>query len=291
MTHFVKPPRGTGFLVYTPDTASEILDRNNVGNRPLSRRIVNKFARDMLEGNWAANGETIKFSHSGRLLDGQHRLAAVVKSGVSVAMFTVTGIDESTFDTIDTGKPRSNADIFSLSGVSNASDMSATARLLYGYKYLSGFSAMRNTSPSVRDLLRVMDEYTYEAVDESLRAARHVGKFFRAALAFIHTVGKCADKVTNVDATALLFAKMCGDVPSGKGDPGFTLMRKVVSCKANRITYPVIHFLSDAVKALNATRTGKQIFLMQAPRNFNKAGDFPQIIGHEYSVNDGGIDE
>lgn len=56
-----------------PETAERMLGRNT-NNRSVSRRQVDLFARDMKRGAWKVNGEAIKFSRTGRLLDGQHRL-------------------------------------------------------------------------------------------------------------------------------------------------------------------------------------------------------------------------
>ena len=59
----------------TPDIAKTMLGEN-VNNRRISHDNVNMFAREMRNGEWRFNGEAIKFSKDGRLLDGQHRLLA-----------------------------------------------------------------------------------------------------------------------------------------------------------------------------------------------------------------------
>lgn len=61
----------------TPDIAKTMLGEN-VNNRRISHDNVNMFAREMRNGEWRFNGEAIKFSKDGRLLDGQHRLLAVI---------------------------------------------------------------------------------------------------------------------------------------------------------------------------------------------------------------------
>lgn len=66
----------------TPKIAAEYLTRNT-SNRNRRPTRIQQYARDMGSGNWPVTGESIKFSETGDLLDGQHRLVACVLSGVS----------------------------------------------------------------------------------------------------------------------------------------------------------------------------------------------------------------
>ncbi len=51
---------------------------------------VKKYARDMRNGNFEENGEPIIFNTKGELTNGQHRLTAIVRSGVTLEMVVVT---------------------------------------------------------------------------------------------------------------------------------------------------------------------------------------------------------
>ena len=87
----------------TPEKASGYLKKNK-NNRAVSAPLVSRMAREMREGLWAENGETIVFNGDGRLLDGQHRLMAVVESGETIRSLVVTRVPATAFQTIDTGK-------------------------------------------------------------------------------------------------------------------------------------------------------------------------------------------
>ena len=63
----------------TPEIAKTMLGEN-VNNRRISRDNVNLFAREIRNGEWRFNGEAIKFSKDGRLLDDQHRLLAASRA-------------------------------------------------------------------------------------------------------------------------------------------------------------------------------------------------------------------
>lgn len=115
----------------TPETASEMLE-NNCNNRALLKNVVVKYAASMDRGEYRLNGQPIIISDKGRLLDGQHRLQAIILSGKPISMFVTRGIDESTFDTIDTGKSRSPADVLTSMGYSKhwSSSIVSAARYL-----------------------------------------------------------------------------------------------------------------------------------------------------------------
>lgn len=92
----------------SPEEASLLLDEHNPYNyRKLNLSTVKLYAKDMADGNWKENGETIKIDINGNLIDGQHRLQAIVDSGISVELVIVEGLDPSVADTIDIGRKRS----------------------------------------------------------------------------------------------------------------------------------------------------------------------------------------
>jgi hypothetical protein len=89
---------------------------NNTRNRSVRRKNVEFFAKEILSGNWKLNAETIKVGRDGTLLDGQHRLYAVVETGMSIQCLLATDLDQDVFDTIDTGARRSAGDTLTVAG-------------------------------------------------------------------------------------------------------------------------------------------------------------------------------
>lgn len=112
------PDRSTETIKLTPTIATALLEHNAL-NRPLSQPHVDRIARQISEGKWKFNGDTIKISDDGAILDGQHRLWAVIMADKPVETILVKGIAREAFSTIDTiRKHRSGADILSLLGIS-----------------------------------------------------------------------------------------------------------------------------------------------------------------------------
>lgn len=103
----------------TPQIAVEYLSHNK-GNRTLSQNAVKRYAQEMLHGNWKMNGQGIHFDKEGNLVNGQHRLSAVVQAGISVPMLVIRGVEDGSFATYDCGKARNRADVFSIEGIMNS---------------------------------------------------------------------------------------------------------------------------------------------------------------------------
>jgi hypothetical protein len=99
-----------------PGTAAHWL-QNNFVNRPLVKDVVDAYARDMANGNWTQTHQGVAFNDLDHLIDGQHRLSAIVKSGATVRMMVTFGLpakikgkEMTTMDCVDRGRTRSVAD-------------------------------------------------------------------------------------------------------------------------------------------------------------------------------------
>lgn len=108
----------------TPVLAEEYL-RHNTKNRQLRKNLVSFYAEQMRKGQWMLNGESIVFSEDGTLVDGQHRLAAVVEANLNVEMLVVKNVSPDSFATIDSGATRKIADTFYVKGIPNATHVAS----------------------------------------------------------------------------------------------------------------------------------------------------------------------
>lgn len=150
----------------TPKRAAEWLQKNAV-NRPLSLTRVKKYAHAMKEGQWQGlNGETLIFSSSpgdpfARLMNGQHRLGAVVESGVSVPMLVVTGVKEEAFITLDSGDSRSMSDWLKIRGEKHYAHLAGALSRLWYYEQSGGISlynAGMDVTPTKDDLNDLLEK-------------------------------------------------------------------------------------------------------------------------------------
>lgn len=114
----------------SPQLAAEWMG-NAERNRKISGLHVDYLAREMAAGNWHQTGEPIKFDIDGHLRDGQHRLLAIIQSGMTVKMMVVSGIAPEAQFYMDTGKKRSGKDMLSMTGFPEPATLAATGNLLW----------------------------------------------------------------------------------------------------------------------------------------------------------------
>lgn len=101
-------------ITITPELAREYLAKNIDKNRPIRKAVVHAYAEQMKRGEWKITPQGISFDQKGRLIDGQHRLMAVIESGAKVPMYVTTGVPVDRMLMIDCGTKRTAADILSI---------------------------------------------------------------------------------------------------------------------------------------------------------------------------------
>ncbi len=123
--------------VITPEQADEAL-RTSKGNRLLRETAIDQMAFQMENGEWTLTGEPIIFSIDGSLIDGHHRLSAVVRSGKSILSIVTEGIPLGAFAYIDIGIVRRPGDIFHLAGITDSNNSAAAVRASLEYQAAVG---------------------------------------------------------------------------------------------------------------------------------------------------------
>lgn len=112
-----------------PATARRYLGANR-DNRKVKRGRVATYARQMTQGQWLVTGDPVRFDADGRLLDGQHRLLAIVESETTQTMVVIRDLPPESFQVIDSGLPRTFADALGV-GVPSPLAKAAVARLMF----------------------------------------------------------------------------------------------------------------------------------------------------------------
>ena len=126
----------------TPAMAADWL-KNNFNNRPVSEDVVKAYARDMINGVWMPTHQGIAFNDEDRLIDGQHRLRAIVLANVTVRMMVtfnlrseIEGSQMTTMDCVDRGRTRSVADQLKIQhGLKNGTQIAQVTSALAGLCY------------------------------------------------------------------------------------------------------------------------------------------------------------
>lgn len=253
----------------TPKQAETWLKFNLKNNRKQSESHIAYLAEQMKKGFWELNGEAIKFDTSNNLIDGQHRLQAIVKSGVTVKSLVVKGVPTEFFYTIDQGKARTIANALSFDGYANTNNLSAAInyvnrinRKFKGFvKTSSGESfAFIKDNPeilaSVDYCLKLYKNSGYRGLSASIAAALH--------FLFSKKDGKAADK---------FFYKLYTGAELTQDGIILRLRNKMGGGKIQRIPskYKVIY----TIKAWGSIRTASPLKILKYNPSTHK---FPEII-------------
>lgn len=100
----------------TPDKATRWLNLNK-SNRKMRTGVSEKYADDMRNGRWTSCPEPIAFYVDGDLADGQHRLWAIVDSGMTIRFPIARGLQREDGLNLNTGLGRTLVDNGRISGV------------------------------------------------------------------------------------------------------------------------------------------------------------------------------
>ena len=100
----------TQIQTVTPEIAAHFLQKNT-GNRDYRKSWVAHLSNIIKNGEWMTTHQGIALDKAGNLIDGQHRLLAIIDSGLPVQINVSYDVDPKTFGCIDIGVKRNLADI------------------------------------------------------------------------------------------------------------------------------------------------------------------------------------
>jgi len=125
-------------------------------NREVNDAVVALYVRQIKEGLWQRTHQGVALTKAGVLIDGQHRLLAVIRANQTVPMIVFVDEPEANFEFIDCGRNRSNLDMMRLSQRNNAltSLHSLTLKSFLGGRFCN------TTGWSSAELNRKYDHYS-----------------------------------------------------------------------------------------------------------------------------------
>jgi hypothetical protein len=141
----------TSIVYITPEMAGEMLKRNTNNLRRIERPRVAFYVAQIKANKFRTTHQGIAFHKDGRLVDGQHRLAAIYESGIGVWLQVTDGLEDEDVVVLDQNRVRRSCDIARSLGRSETQTQFAIARIL-----LTG-PAPRGYLP-ITDLLEVIDK-------------------------------------------------------------------------------------------------------------------------------------
>jgi len=132
------------FVTINPAKAQAFLDATTTRNRNVNRHAVETYTAVMRSGKWQSNGEPIIIDDNGNVIDGQHRLHAIIRSNTAQDMLVVRGVDPSAFKTIDSGRKRRHGDLLSIANVQDPGMVAAAVAGIYTYEKTGTLSGQKS---------------------------------------------------------------------------------------------------------------------------------------------------
>jgi hypothetical protein len=246
----------------TPAMAKSLLGGNDK-NRNLVDQRIGAMASQMKAGLWRLNGETIIVGSSGRLLDGQHRLAAVIVANVDVTMLIARGAPDDVFDTIDVGRTRKTSDILGMAGVRHRFEVGASASNLY--KMMVGTPSQVAIPPSY--CIEIAN--LFPSIDGWADRFKH-GKAIRQIIGagtIIPILAYLSDIAERPELAAILFDGLATGQNLSSGDPVLALRNRLISLKAGKHVMNVMNCWGAMVRTVDAMETGEAVYKINATRS------------------------
>lgn len=244
----------------TPDMARVLLEKNKVNRKPTDSHV--KFlAKQMVEGNFKKTGQTISISKTGVLLDGQHRLMAIVLSNTPIELNFCDGLDENIFDVLDTGKTRTTSDILSIQGHKNPGELSSAITNLMTIK--NGHrSGSKSTNTKNLEFVKENPELP-EIVNICHKENR---KFKSLSMGAIAALYYTFSKLHHQDAE-IFFDKYYSGVGMDNDDVVLLLRNKLMQDAINKKKYTSDQKLALVIVAWNIMRKGKTVKRLELPES------------------------
>lgn len=257
----------------TPELAAKWL-LDNTHNRNLRRPVVLAYAADMTAGHWHWNGESIKFSDDGTLLDGQHRLAAIVEANVTVPLLVVRDLPSQVQETLDTGAKRIFSDVLKLRGERQSNLLAAITRRVAVWE---------------GGARRVVSKTKYPPTTSELLATLEKHPELREIASEAHTLQHKIDLPGSIigwgiwvfsrihpEDAAFFFDRLADFQGLVKGDPIYELRRVIDNSRSSQGQRSEAFLVPVMIKAWNAYRSGKKISVLTYRPGGARPESFPE---------------
>lgn len=238
----------------TPALAAKLLEQNTL-NRLLSPARVNTLADAIDRGGWLIDANPVKIGDDGTVIDGQHRLHAIVKAGKKVRCLIARDVPSTARMSVDTGRPRSFADYLRLNGVTSATDVAAITRFLYWYR--NGMDRKE-----IIDLARLWEFYQKEedAITEATARSKTTYHYVRSIQrSVMGTAWAVFSDIDREDAETF-WSQLRGDVPACSGANALCTFGSTRQLAAGH--FEQRYGLAIVIKSWNAFRRGAEVSML-----------------------------
>ena len=265
-------------VTITPAMATKMLEANTI-NRPLSDAHVHRIARQITEGKWKFNGDTIKIADTKDVVDGQHRLWAIIEASRPVETIIVHGVSRDSFATLDTiRKARSGSDILALmpnAPPARGKTIAAALKLLVSYQRTKGNLKLMSKPDMRVENSDVQDAFVHHPnIVEAVNRVHKLGDIVALSVAaFVFYIAVSRNEPLAEEMIEVLHA------PAGiaQSNPFFKLRHALLASREKRKTN-TLEQTALMFKALNAAKSGKRVEKIMWKQQGSMAEEFPKLV-------------
>lgn len=273
----LRPPAPLTIQTITvdPDMAREWLE-SMAPNRNISRLNLEGIMLAMMEDRWHNDGTPIRFNTKGQLIDGQHRLWAVINTAKSQEFVVMWGVPDMAMTTLDTGKTRSRGDVLLIHDPTlvNVNHVSAATTIMLRWSKGVRNNGLRNEYVSNDEVVRFYDANR----DDIIEATRHGGRMAQhIAAGSTQAYALCYWLFSNIDAADAEFFwdRLFDGQGLEIGHPVYALrelLRREAAQASTRDKIRADIMVALIIKAWNAYRKGDEVKLL----HFKVGGAHPE---------------
>lgn len=267
----------SGIRLITPAEARRMLSAKSetgIVNRPIHKNTLRRYIGEMQRGQWVLQYEPIILSRSGFVLDGQHRLSAVVECDTPQWFLVVSGVDESLMAKIGTGDRRSPGDALAMAGHINTNTLASILRLIYTYKKTRSCRRLPSDSIELHEMIDLAEKYPN--ADEAASYAVAHKKYQIAQQSIVGAMWYLLGEIST-DNRNEFFARLMTGTNLSEDSPIYVLRERLIGIAKARDGKSLSSYESQEaicaffIKGWNAYREGNTIRILR----YKKGESFP----------------
>ncbi len=289
------PSTNPNVELVTPEVAAELLrEDKKMPNRRISDKHVDTIADDIEGGRFYTTNQGIGIDDNGSLIDGQHRLSAIIKTGKPQWLVVVRGLDPAAMLAVDRNRRRTLANHYQILEKGHATILASSALLVARAK-LAWFKGWRISSArgavfSDYRKMEVADRIASEIdLDKASSVARKLNDKKAGGPGFPPSVGAAFYYLTTTgyghEEHIEEFVEQLRGINSGPGRAAFVLRNKVPDIKKSTKSDQLM-LLAFLITAFNKFTEAKQggyqedVTYLRLPKD----GQLPQLNTYTKAV-------
>lgn len=150
----------------TPETAKAYLESNSTHQRSVREGWVRSLSKMIQDGDFLLTHQGIAFDQEGTLIDGQHRLLAIIRAGKPVQMMVTRFVDKAAWHATDQGVVRTAKEVTGLDRRT-----AEAARFIAKQVHNEG-------RPSSKMLIEISNSFLGQKVEEIRKFAPSMARYY-----------------------------------------------------------------------------------------------------------------